>query len=305
MNMNMHHHWDTAAVATLVTADRPVLHEVARRGVQRHMSEHDHGQLAGLCSDDAAWPVMICLLGNFRLLRFGEFVPIRAGGKREALLSYLALHYHRRVARERLVQAIWPANDLTLALNSLNNLVHSLHKLLGPALGGAAPVLHEEGYYRLNTQAGIGVDVVCFDALVEKGAQQMQDDEAAAFKYYRRAAELYRDDLCLGADTETIVERERLRARHLTLLAQLADHAYRAGGYHASLDYLWRLLARDPCREDAHRLIMRCYVQRGERAAALRHYQLCADLLRAEFDAPPEPATKALFDQIRLQPELN
>ena len=63
--------------------------------------------------------------------------------------------------------------------------------------------------------------------------------------------------------------------------------------------YLWRLLARDSCREDAHRLVMRCYVKRGERAAALRHYQVCADLLRVEFDASPEPATVALFEQIR------
>ena len=47
---------------------------------------------------------------------------------------------------------------------------------------------------------------------------------------------------------------------------------------------------------------MRCYVRRGERAAALRHYGVCAQILRAEFDAAPEPATTALYEQIRRQP---
>jgi hypothetical protein len=48
---------------------------------------------------------------------------------------------------------------------------------------------------------------------------------------------------------------------------------------------------------------MRCYVRRGERAAALHHYQVCIDMLQTEFDAVPETATIALFDQIRLAPD--
>src|SRR5205823_6726736 len=120
---------------------------------------------------------------------------------------------------------------------------------------------------------------------------------------YRRAAELYRDDLCLAVDAQAVMERERLRARYLTLMAQLAEHHYRAGDYSTALEYLWRLLARDPYREDAHRLVMRCYLRRGERAAALHQYQVCVDVLRAEFAAAPEAATVALFDQIRVDPD--
>jgi DNA-binding SARP family transcriptional activator len=206
--------------------------------------------------------------------------------------------------RERLVQALWPASDLALGLHSLNTLVYNLHKLLGSALNGPAPVLHEDGYYRLNSEAGIGVDVTLFDRLVADGGQQMQArDTVAALDAYTRAATLYRGDLCFAADAHTLMERERLRARYLTLLSQLAEFHYQADDYNTALEYLWRLLTRDPCREDAHRLVMRCYVRRGERAAALHHYQVCVDVLRTEFDAIPEPATVALFQQIRLEPE--
>lgn len=268
------------------------------------MSEPKQAQADPSCRDDASWPVMICLLGNFRLLLAGVLLPVRANGKNESFLAYLALQSSKRVSSERLVRALWPESDLERGRNSLRNLVHHLNKLLGPALQGATAVLHEEGYYRLNVEASIGVDVVCFDQLVSTGDQEMRaGDWEAALQSYRRAAELYRDDLCIAIDAQAVVERERLRARYLTLMAQLAEHYYRAGDYGMAQECLWNLLARDAYREDAHRLAMRCYVRRGERAAALHHYQVCVDLLHAEFDAAPEAATVALFEQIRDNPD--
>src|SRR6476619_1965739 len=131
------------------------------------MSEQKQSHHASTSGDDSSWPVMICLLGNFRLLVAGELIPIHPGSKSEALLSLLALRSGRRMPREQLIQSLWPESDPDLARNSLHNLVHHLNKLLGSALHGAAPVLHEDGYYRLNLAAGIGVDVVSFDRLVE------------------------------------------------------------------------------------------------------------------------------------------
>ena len=268
------------------------------------MSEQKQSHHASTSGDDSSWPVMICLLGNFRLLVAGELIPIHPGSKSEALLLLLALRSGRRMPREQLIQSLWPESDPDLARNSLHNLVHHLNKLLSPALHGAAPVLHEDGYYRLNLAAGVGVDVVSFDRLVEAGDQQLHTGDAAlAMCSYDRAAQLYRDDLQLATDEQTVMERERLRARFLTLLARLAEYHYQGGGYSKALAYLWRLLERDAYREDAHRLLMRCYVRRGERAAALHQYQVCVDMLRTKFEAVAETATLALFDQIRLYPD--
>jgi DNA-binding SARP family transcriptional activator len=268
------------------------------------MIEQNEPRHASSSSDDPSWPVMLCLLGNFRLLVAGELIPIHPGSKSEALLSLLALHAGRRVAREHLIQTLWPESDPVLARTSLRVLVHHLHKLLGSALQGATPVLHEDGYYRLNLAAGIGVDVISFDRLVETGDQQLHAGHAAmAMRSYDRAAQLYRDDLQVASDVQIVMERERLRARYLTLLAQLAEYHYQQGAYSAALAYLWRLLECDAYREDAHRLVMRCYVRRGERAAALHHYQVCVAMLRTEFDAVPEAATVALFEQICHDPD--
>lgn len=253
-------------------------------------------------TEPESWPVLICVLGNFRLLKAGQPVAIYNSGKLEGLLSYLGLQSGRRVPREQLLTLLWPTSPPAQAGPALNNLVYRLHKLLGDALDDAMPVLHEDGYYQLNREAGVGVDIACFDALVGSGKQHAEaNDREDAIASYSRALRLYRGDLCVASDVHAIVERERLRNCYLALLAELADAHYHGGKYAVCLEYAWRLLREDPCREDSHRLIMRCYVQLGQRAAALHHYQVCADILRAEFDALPEAATTELFDQIRLQ----
>jgi DNA-binding SARP family transcriptional activator len=259
------------------------------------------GHQSGPC--DASCPVLICLLGNFLLLKAGRVVVLRGGSKAESLLCQLGLHPARSIPRETLLDALWPSRDSTLAGQSLNSLIYSLHRLVGDAISGTPLVLHADGHYRLNTEGGIRVDVACFDTYADIGERHARAGNlSAAAETYAQAVHLYRGDLYGSMDVESAVERERLRARYLSLLAHLADYHYGQQDFRTCLDYTALLLAKDACREDAHRLAMRCYVRQGERAQALRQYRLCQDILRAEFDVAPEPATTALFNQVRLDP---
>jgi DNA-binding SARP family transcriptional activator len=251
------------------------------------------------------YPVWLSLLGSFRLLRHGRPVPVRSGGKTEALLVSLGMATRQGVPRETLLQRLWPDADAQLASNALNNLVHNLRGVLGDALDGAPPIIHAGGYYRLNQDAGIGVDVVEFKALAIRTEHHARRGEAAATaEVATRAVGLYRGDLNVGSGHEArdIFERAHLRAICLALLMRLADDALARADFEACDAYAMRLLAYDPCREDAHRLVMRCHVRRGERAQALRHFQTVQDILHAEFDVEPELATRALYEQIRLDP---
>jgi len=97
-------------------------------------------------------------------------------------------------------------------------------------------------------------------------------------------------------------EIHSLRVLYLSALALRGDDAFALSDYATCLQYAHRLLVCEPCREDAHRLIMRCHVRRGERAQALRQYQVCLRMLREEFSADPEPDTTALYDLVRTDP---
>lgn len=270
-------------------------------GSETIVRRHEQSAVADPTLDEAEWSVLICVLGTFRLLERGFPITLRAGGKGEVLLCTLALAQDCRLERDHLLELLWPGVEPARAAESLNSLVYSLHKLLRPALGGANPLLHAQGQYILNLDARIGIDAACFDALAQVGDRHARaGNRAGAAAAYSRALRFYRGDLCNGiTTTQAMLERERLRARSAGVLAYLADYHYVERDDAGCLEYARRVLATDPCREDAHRLIMRCHLRRGERAQALRQFRICAALLRAEFDAEPEGETIVLYDAVR------
>jgi DNA-binding SARP family transcriptional activator len=249
--------------------------------------------------------VWLCLLGGFRLVARGQPVPVRSGGKTEALLVHLGLAGFSGLPREMLLRTIWPQSVPSLASQALSSLLRGLNTSLGEALAGAEPVVASAGQYRLNEAAGIAVDIAQFQALVAQGERLQRDNQVtAATTVYERAVRLYQGDLTVaaGGSARVALERERLRATYCRVLIRIADEAFAHGAFEASLEHALALLSHDPCREDAHRLVMRCHVRLGERSQALRHYQTAREILRVEHDAEPEPATTALFEQVRLQP---
>jgi DNA-binding SARP family transcriptional activator len=266
------------------------------------MAELDYAALSTRAGE-YTWPIVVCLFGQFRVLKAGRPIAIH-GAKAEALLCRLGLQHDRHIPRETILEALWPDHDPTLAGQSLNSLIYSLRKSLGDEIHGDAPILHQDGGYWLNKEAGVGVDLACFEQLIQVGDDcVLGNNLLAATPFYVQAVQLYRGDLCTGMDVDAAVERERLRAHFLSLLARLADHNFSTHDYPLCLHYAERLLRHDACREDAHRLVMRCYVRQGERAQALRQYRLCVNILRAEFDAVPESRTTLLYDQVRLDPD--
>jgi DNA-binding SARP family transcriptional activator len=273
-----------------------------RAGAIRALAAEDDAGLQPYL-DEADWPVFIRLFGGFQLLQRGEPILLRGRGKSEALLQILALQGPFTVSRDALLDQLWPESDADLASQSLNSLVYSLQKLLRHALDGASLVVNGDGGYRLNRKAGAGTDIECFLEFARAGDRQaVLGNDAMAIQLYGRAIDLYRGDLQGQGEVDLVIMRENLRARYLTLLARLAQYHYLGNEYTECLDYALRLLHTEPCREDAHRMVMACYVRRGERAQALRQYRLCETILCSEFGAKPEPATTTLFEQIRDDP---
>jgi DNA-binding SARP family transcriptional activator len=258
------------------------------------MLEHPPAKPAG---------IQVCLLGGFRILKGPRLVSVRPGGKVEKLVATLAFHTQGGVERDELLGTVWPESEYDLAGQSLNSLVHSLARSLSDALAGNPPVVRRAGRYCLNTDQGVEIDVRQFDAAVDAGDRRSRaGDIEGALAAYRDAVELYTGDLSVGSGVQHLIERERLRARFLSVCAHLGDLQFAAGDYEHTLTSALELLSYDPCREDAHRLAMRCYVRVGQRAQALRQYRICREVLALEFEASPEESTEELYRLIRMEP---
>jgi DNA-binding SARP family transcriptional activator len=118
---------------------------------------------------------------------------------------------------------------------------------------------------------------------------------------YEVAESLYQGDFLEEDLYEewTIPRRESLRDNYLIVLDRLSRNYLDERKYAICIQLCQKILAKDDCREDAHRRLMRCYSQQGQRHLALRQYHLCVEALSRVLDMPPMPETTALYQQIR------
>jgi LuxR family transcriptional regulator, maltose regulon positive regulatory protein len=149
----------------------------------------------------------------------------------------------------------------------------------------------------------VATDVDEFDARYEEGRrlEKMNRTQEAASQY-EKAVELYRGDYLVEDLYEdwTMVERERLSTTYMEMLGRLAHHHMEAGQHQESIRACYRLLEIDRSHEDSYRVLIRCYVNLGLRGRALRHYQLCEEVLEQTYNTVPASETKALHRSIIL-----
>jgi DNA-binding SARP family transcriptional activator len=247
-------------------------------------------------------------LGRFEVCVGETRVTQWAGSKSKTLLKLLLTAYPAMVSAPSLMSSIWSGVPEDLARQRLHTAISDLRRALKaarPDAGGL--VVSQNGSYGIDRQANIWVDSVEFGVFQRAGLHYEQagrhNDARAAF---RAAALLYRGDLLAEDAYEDwpIEQRERLKSEYLTLLTRLCMGAFRDGDYVACLSWGHRMVECDSCREDAHRLLMRCYSRLGQRTMALRQHRLCADALRRELDAIPEAETEEIFRRLQQGQEL-
>ena len=114
---------------------------------------------------------------------------------------------------------------------------------------------------------------------------------------------MYRGDLHAGIDLSALAERERLRNSYLVMLGPLADIACRDNDYASAVESASLILRHDACREDAHRLLMRCYAQLGQRSPHSGSTCSASGYFEKAWTRclnPRDPGS--LFDRLRLDP---
>src|SRR5581483_10068757 len=207
-------------------------------------------------------PLRLSLLGSFRVENERGLIRLPTR-KVESLLAYLVL-YPEEHAREQLAALLWGDSPDALARNSLRTALGALRQLLDPEL-----ILADRDTVQLNRAFPLWVDVREFEKQIATSPLT--------------ALELYRGDLLLDSYDDWIApERERLRTLYLETLLQFAVELRTRGEYARAIESAQKLLASDPTNEPAHRELMSCYAASGKRSAALKQYEECARILRAE-----------------------
>jgi TolB-like protein/Tfp pilus assembly protein PilF len=235
----------------------------------------------------------IALLGGLDIAG-GDSSKAALTRKARALVAYLALQGARGQSREKLAALLWGDSSEEQARANLRQALSTIRK----ALNGVDARLVADADQVALAGDDIDLDVARFEDLVAEASPNALEQAAA----------LYRGDLLDGFSLreepfEAWARAKRERLRHLAsdALTRLIVHCDETGDTERCIETAARLLALDPLRESAHRILMRAYATQGRKASALRQFETCRDILKRELGVEPEAETVALYRDIRQQ----
>ncbi len=243
-------------------------------------------------------------LGRFELGSNWKKVERWQSVKAKSVFQYLMTRPREPIIKDLLMEALWPDCDPQAASNNLRAAIYGLRQTLSQLLEKKEPfpyVLFLQGSYLLSPEVELWVDVEEFERHWVTGRRLDREGRVTeAIHEYEQAEALYRGDYLEGEPYEewTLLRREALKDTYVIILSKLADHSMKTADYEGCIVYCQKILAKDPCREDAYRRVIRCYSRLGQRNRALRWYEICRRTVQAELDTTPDDETETLHRQL-------
>ncbi len=249
--------------------------------------------------------VRIYCLGAFEIYEGERPIPVHNLGKGCLIIKYLAATLGRPTQRDVLLEILWPGTEPAVANNRLKGAIHRVRRAI------AVPdcqdnsmdfVRFDNGCYFFDPEISVWTDVLAFEQCWRMAHRLEKEGRLSeAITWYTSAEQLYRGDFLEEDrfDEWTLLRRENLLDRYLTLLDKIGSYWIKAGDPDRAIESWTKVLNKDPWREDAYRALMGAQAQRGNRSAALHWYEVCVQVLRDQLQIEPEPETQEIFRRIR------
>lgn len=271
---------------------------------RRTASPTDHQSALAAEMLPARSRLQVRFFGDFEIHQNGNILPPCRNVKAQTILKYLLSCPGHTVSRDFLMGWLWPEANLKKARWSLNSSVYALRRFLGDHLSvenASELVVCVGEHYHLRPTLRIRSDVEDFDERYARGCRLMASGRISdAVAEYEESVKLYRGDYLVEDLYEdwTMVERERLTGAYVNMLDQLADHYAKTDRHQRAIEVCYAILKKDPGFEHNHRRLMGCYARLGLRELALRHYQICRNILVNRYGIDPSVDTQVAYKSI-------
>ncbi|MEM9888280.1 MAG: bacterial transcriptional activator domain-containing protein [Bacteroidota bacterium] len=248
--------------------------------------------------------IQVQTLGAFRVEREGVLLQDKDWGREKAiqLFEFLVTARHRRgLHKEQIIDRIWEESDSKSGDQNFKVALHGINKTLEPnRKSREVPkyILRQGLTYQLQLEK-IWIDADALEQFIALGNQALNEAAALAEQAYRSAIALHQGIYLPNRLYEdwSSSERERLQVLILGAIINLAELILPENPME-SVRLAQKALQIDPTWEDAYRIQMQAYFEKGNRPLAIKTYQQCETVLDEEFGLKPLPETRALLKKI-------
>lgn len=211
-------------------------------------------------------------------------------------LFFLLLENPDGLTKDAISDYFWPNSTHGQFQKQFNNTIYRLRRALGK---NVIQLDSQSNRYQFNRKMDYQYDAEIFQSRIAQAKNiQNIDNRIIAFQ---EALEIYQGEYLPEIEgIWAIPIREYLHRSFVDAILQTAKFFFDRSKFEKALDYCHLLLSEDPCHEAAHRIIMRIYSARGNRAEISRQYFRCQQSLR-HLDTKPSPETVELFEQLMFK----
>jgi LuxR family maltose regulon positive regulatory protein len=194
-------------------------------------------------------------------------------------------------SRDEVCAALWPEFDRTRATSNFHSTLYRLRSATYFDI-----VSNANGRYRVNPGATFTFDVHDFERNVQNGDSRPIDDPER-IRFFDLAAQTYTGSFGREFYSEWADDlRRRLEDEYLRVVAVLAGAAFAEGAYDRCTEMCDRILAVDDSSDEARCLKIESFLEMGDRASAIRHFESYRRYLADEAGMSP---TRRLADVAR------
>ena len=209
--------------------------------------------------------------------------------KVRGLFVLLALKRGEPVARESLINTLWPELNSTTALRNLNTAVYNLRRSLEPELNRGTEshyIFYEAGFYWLGGNLPHWIDVDAFSLGIQQA--RLETAVAKAIHLYEEAVTLYRDDYLSDLSITTSIgsgtEQTRLRQLYLSALEELGNLYQQQEQIEQARNVYLKILAINPHQESAYQQLAQLSHGTETLQDSIAYCQRLAAALKSELD---------------------
>ncbi|WP_245804736.1 BTAD domain-containing putative transcriptional regulator [Halobacillus hunanensis] len=218
--------------------------------------------------------------------------------KARELFELLVTKRHRMVMKDEIYQELWPGQSEESSNRNFKVTMNALLKTLEPnrkARGEPFFIKRNGSAYGLNKYAGYTLDSAQMEESVTSGLDEK--DPLKAERLLKQGLQFYKGDYLPERHFEhwCLNERERLQVLFLRGAERIAQIYTRLEQYDPCIHWSQKIIQNDQTWEEAYRLLMYCYYQKGNRPQAMKWYQRCEEVLESELGVDPMPPTKDMY----------
>lgn len=209
-------------------------------------------------------------------------------------MLFLLLANPKGLTKEEIGAILWPDRAPQKLKVNFQKTIYRLRRALDQDV-----VVYDEATerYHFNRELDYRYDVDAFRATLQE--VKKADEAAGRIAAYEEALRIYQGPYLPEAEgTWVMPEREALAESHRQSSLALARLYLGERQPGLTLRLCRRLLAEDPCLEEAHRLAMRAHAARGNMAAVVRQFETCQRALQDEIQVLPSSQTVDLYSRL-------